>query len=512
MKKIISLVLVLVIILSCSFSLIVFGENYSLKDINNSANETINSRFGLNNNEKIEFTEDFLKVAGSTSGDWYVIALKALEIDANYNDYLNALSVYVKKAYEKSGQLHPVKATEWHRILLAVLACGGNPENFAGVNLIADGTYGRNDSNPVDRQGINGLFWGLISLDSGNFIIPSNAELTREVLIQKILDRQLDDGGFALNATKGDADITSMAITSLSSYYDRENVKVALDKALDFLSENQLANGGYQSFGIENSESVSQVVIALCSMKINPMVDERFIKNGVSVFSALEAYKANSGEYYHMQGETKVNVLSTQQALLAMGAVSRFLDGSQRLYAFEVNLSNNGSQADGKQPDDITDGNSNSDFTDKDREQVNNLKDKSGASDLNTVDRLIEKVEQAKPDDYQEIKSKLDDAKKESEKTLEKVNKVASDISKLDNNISWSDKDELSKIKEICNGLSENDLKLIENYEVLERLDAQISTNIRTVVIFIFVSLLISGAVVILVIRRVKKRKILNED
>ena len=121
-------------------------------------------------------------------------------------------------------------------------------------------------------------------------------------------------------------------------------------------------------------------------------------------------------------------------------------------------------------------------------------------------------MEQAKPDDYQEIKSKLDDAKKESEKTLEKVNKVASDISKLDNNISWSDKDELSKIKEICNGLSENDLKLIENYEVLERLDAQISTNIRTVVIFIFVSLLISGAVVILVIRRVKKRKILNED
>ena len=47
-------------------------------------------------------------------------------------------------------------------------------------------------------------------------------------------------------------------------------VKAAVDKALDVLSELQLATGGFGSWGTENSESCAQVIVALTALGIDP--------------------------------------------------------------------------------------------------------------------------------------------------------------------------------------------------------------------------------------------------
>ena len=122
--------------------------------------------------------DKYLENAGTTPGDWYPIALGRLGIQDNNEGYLAVIKDRVEERYRESGRLSAAKATEWHRIALAVLAMGGDPTNFgtdengAPINLIADGTYDRGKTTPLGRQGINGWIWGLITLDSMRYAVP----------------------------------------------------------------------------------------------------------------------------------------------------------------------------------------------------------------------------------------------------------------------------------------------------------------------------------------------------
>ena len=83
-----------------------------------------------------------------------------------------------------------------------------------------------------------------------------------------------------------------MAVQALAPYYNSEKeysyrnlnsdaasakkVREAVDEALDCLSEAQLPDGDFKSWGTENSESCSQVIIALCALGIDLFNDDRF--------------------------------------------------------------------------------------------------------------------------------------------------------------------------------------------------------------------------------------------
>jgi len=119
--------------------------------------------------------DTFLTQAGTTPGDWYPIGLGRLGIKDNQEGYLAVINDNVQKRYQTSAKLDKSKATEWHRISLAVLASGGNPRRMGAngeIDLIADGTYNRVDGKGngiLGRQGINGFIWGLIAIDSMQF-------------------------------------------------------------------------------------------------------------------------------------------------------------------------------------------------------------------------------------------------------------------------------------------------------------------------------------------------------
>lgn len=164
---------------------------------------------------------DELTYAGSSATDWLPIGLSRCGVEDDYDAYLAALQTYVEQKYREPDKLDRVKATEWHRISLAVLACGGDPTHFGkdadgnDINLIADGVYDRGKTIDIGAQGLNGWLWGLITLDSMKYNIPAGSSYTRTEMIKRILSFQLPDNGFNLRFAQGstaDPDITAMAI------------------------------------------------------------------------------------------------------------------------------------------------------------------------------------------------------------------------------------------------------------------------------------------------------------
>ncbi len=156
--------------------------------------------------------------------------------------------------------------------------------------------------------------------------------LTREKLIQVILDAQLNDGGWTLSGNDADPDMTAMAIQALAPYYKtNETVKAAVDKALEALSTLQRNDGGFGSWGTINSESCAQVIVALTALGIDPTADSRFVKNGHTVLDALAGFYVTGGGFRHTAGGER-NGMATEQGYYALAAYYRFANAQTRLY------------------------------------------------------------------------------------------------------------------------------------------------------------------------------------
>ncbi len=264
---------------------------------------------------------------GSIGGEWMVIGL--IRSDREVPDsYYEKVLAYVKENADENGRLHANKSTENARIIIALTAIGKDATNVDGIDLIA----GLNSMEYIQKQGINGPIWALIALDSGNYPVPAGGDVTRDALIQVILDAQLADGGWAIAGSNADADMTGMALQALAPYYgSNANVKAAVDKGITTLSEMQHADGGYGSVDGPSSESISQVIVALTALGIDPHTDSRFIKNGSSAVDALLTYFVEGGGFKHiLAGE--LNGMATEQSYYALTAYNRFLEGKTSLY------------------------------------------------------------------------------------------------------------------------------------------------------------------------------------
>lgn len=300
------------------------------------------------------FTAEFKESLGNSVSDWLAITVGRLGVEDDYEGALLALEQYVTNAYQIEELLHFAKSTEWHRISLAVLALGGDPTCFGTdkegkpINLIADGVYDRGKVNSLGAQGVNGWIWGLITLDSMRYEIPEGSFYTREDILSEILKLQEENGVIPLMPETPDVDITAMALQALAPYYEESldieieddgesrivNTADAVDAALCWLSENQLDNGGYSYYGSENAESTAQVIVALCSLGIDPMEDERFIKNGNTLLDALLSFQQASGGFYHADDGTGENLMATEQSMYALCALYRQQMGYRTLYDF----------------------------------------------------------------------------------------------------------------------------------------------------------------------------------
>lgn len=309
--------------------------------------------------------DPFLSLAGTPTGDWFPLAAARMGIKEDWQDYLAVIRSVVEERYRSDGALSRDRATECHRISLAILATGGDParagtaSDGSVIDLIADGTYdsGRGVTAPAGRQGISGWIWGLIAWDSLDYPIPEDPLLSRETFLTEILRRQLPDGGFCFGGDRSDPDMTAMALTALAPYYNEEtvytftreadgltvntSVRETVDRALALLCALQEETGEFSSWGTCNVESTCQVTIALCSLGIDPMTDTRFIKNGHTLPEVIFRYRTADGGFAHIRhaetGEPgAADTTASSQVMCALAALLRLSSGQRRLYDFRA--------------------------------------------------------------------------------------------------------------------------------------------------------------------------------
>lgn len=319
--------------------------------------------------------EGYMAGASSTATDWMALAMGRfgyfasgeytylIDDGTGYEDYLAAMEAYIEKTYaENGGKLHSVKATEWHRAVVTIAALGGDPTAFGTYNgqpidLIADGSYNCSLRQGPGTQGINGWIWGLLALDTGMYSVPADARYTRDAFITEILKLQLTDGvggakygGWVLGGygSSSDVDITAMAIQALAPYYNDDTVYTytnlnsgetvsktvhqCVNEALDRLSSMMNSNAGFSSWNTDNVESISQVVVALCSLGINPAEDSRFItSDGKTLLDGMLRFKADNGGFCHILGGGW-NSMANDQATYALVSWWRLENGMRALY------------------------------------------------------------------------------------------------------------------------------------------------------------------------------------
>lgn len=262
---------------------------------------------------------------GSIGGEWMVIGLLRSGRKVN-GAYYEAAVTFVQDNIDENGRLHSAKSTENSRLILALTAMGKDVTDVGGNDLLK----GLSDMAYVSKQGINGPIWALIALDSGNYPAPEG-DVTREGLVQAILNAQLADGGWALSGSASDPDMTGMALQALAPYRADGAVKKAVNAALTALSNMQAEDGSFAGIDGSSSESIAQVVAALSALGIDADTDARFVKNGVSALDALCAFYVEGGGFRHTP-DGKLDGMATEQGYYALAAYYRMQSGKTALY------------------------------------------------------------------------------------------------------------------------------------------------------------------------------------
>lgn len=283
------------------------------------------------------------------SSIWNVIGLKrsGLYVPESYiNLFYSNVIAYCES---KDWQITRAKYSDYSKLILALTAIGVDARNVMGHNLLA---Y-LSDYENVSRQGNNGTIWALIALKSNPaYEIPKDPSAVQqnseELLVKKVVGMQCQDGGWTMMGPTGDSDMTGMAMQALASYYNKdgyEDVTAAINKGLAWIEKNQLSSGGFGTMNTETSESVAQIITALCGVGIDCGEDARFIKNGKWPMTGLFQYYMPEGEseggFMHVAADAGnngggaggiIDGMATEQGLYATVAYRRFLDGETFLY------------------------------------------------------------------------------------------------------------------------------------------------------------------------------------
>ncbi|MEC2945912.1 DUF4430 domain-containing protein [Bacillus cereus] len=258
-------------------------------------------------NEAISKTSDKMLQDGIES-DWVAVALsrsgKNVPIEAKLN--------YVKSVTEKvEKRINRFSATDLARTIIMMNAMSADPKNVGGHNLVQK-LY---ESDKVNS--VTGYAFALLAFDTKKYEIPVESKWNRVALVEALLNNQHTDGGWTYNSSgskdsASSVDVTGMVLSALAPYQERSDVKPAIQKAVAYLYNEQLQNGGFSADGQENSNSTAQAIIGLSLVKD---VDQNRLHKAMQ---NLLSYQLSNGEFKWLPSDQNGNGIATEQALLAL--------------------------------------------------------------------------------------------------------------------------------------------------------------------------------------------------
>ena len=267
-----------------------------------------------------EYIDTVLPKGVGGSADWYVLSLYQYD-DFDFSRYHIALEEYLKENDVKG-------ATTRLKFSLLLAATGGS--EYIEKCL---------EDDSVGGQGIMSYVYGLHLINNG-----FEGSIKFGTIIEKLSEMRHPDNGWSVTGDYGDVDVTAMVLQALAPHYDgtakdydsswKPKIKELVENAVTFLSERQLGDGDFQSFGVRNAESTAQVITALSALKIDPASDKRFVKNGHSAFDGLMLYYLPDGTFSHkLNGDT--NPTATVQSFYSMVAYVRMIDSKGSLFVLD---------------------------------------------------------------------------------------------------------------------------------------------------------------------------------
>jgi len=202
----------------------------------------------------------------SVPSQWSTIAFAANGLDVSF---IKNPSVSLQDFLTTNVPGEPSSATDWETRILAIVATGGDPTNYGGINYVAHLESFYNNGQIGDACSLNDDIFGLLAeIAAGS---PSTTQIKQDVLSFLISKQDPNDGGFGYSAPGCDwystsADMTGAAIQSLVSAKNNGLINPILDNAIDraknYLLINQNSDGGYGYYGSSDSDTTGWVVMA----------------------------------------------------------------------------------------------------------------------------------------------------------------------------------------------------------------------------------------------------------
>lgn len=330
-KNKIAILLFAIILSSITFLLIYL--NLNLNDSNHNIKK--DSLIDKSINSLMKWCEENDSIAnfseGDTSADWITYCYSIYS--AKYNielidDYNNKTTKYAKsaEAYLEDDE-KTLYLTDYDRMSIVLGQIGDKEyvKNKVNEKILIE-------ENLSDE--INGIAFALIAMQKNKELCGKDFDKYKEKYIEQILNKEIEKGGFAFLGDEPDVDMTAMVIQALAPYYSEQKIKEVIDRNVELLSKMQNDNGNFESYGVENSESLSQVIIALCCLGINPKNDDRFIKNDKNLIEVLVEYQNDDGGYSHIK-ELDSDEMSSSQAAEALIAY-KLLDNNESIWGGKI--------------------------------------------------------------------------------------------------------------------------------------------------------------------------------
>ncbi|HFK1475794.1 DUF4430 domain-containing protein [Bacillus cereus] len=258
-------------------------------------------------NDAISKTSEKM-LQGGIESDWVALGLsrsgKNIPIEAKLN-YVKAVTEKVEK------RVNRFSATDLARTIIMMNAMNADPKMVGEHNLVQK-LY---ESDKVNS--VTGYTFALLAFDTKKYEIPVDSKWNRVALVDALLNAQHTDGGWTYDSASSkdsasSVDVTGMVLSALAPYQDRADVKPAVQKAVAYLYNEQLENGGFSADGQENSNSAAQAIIGLSLVKD---VDQNRLHKAVQ---NLLSYQLPNGEFKWLPGDQTGSGMATEQALLAL--------------------------------------------------------------------------------------------------------------------------------------------------------------------------------------------------
>ena len=244
--------------------------------------------------QRVSESKDYLATATQEENAKAVYALwtsGATVPSGFYDEYLQALADWLDLAVKRGKTAYIPGA------IRTVAAMGLDVTDFAGHDLMD--ALRKPELVEADEDRLDML----MDLDAaGDVGKTDELNALREQLLTEALARQQSSGEFRYTSKwpaelkqKGVDDepdrfdyilLTAKSVQALAPYQSHKDVSAAIDKALQYLSEQQLPSGGFVKYGDEDVEEDAAVLEMLAALGIS-LTDERFTKDGHTVLDGM---------------------------------------------------------------------------------------------------------------------------------------------------------------------------------------------------------------------------------